>query len=145
MSKPSENNDQPAPAVDGVQQPAPPEQSAEVAAKEEAPTEDAPEVSAADRRIHPRRRKLLRVQVTDVLNNAAFPGWVVDRSLGGMCISVDHEIEAGTVLKVRPNSAPPSSPWVELRVQGVRPKDGGFDLGCEFLRTPTWEVLLQFG
>lgn len=101
---------------------------------------------SSDRRSYPRRKRLLRVQVIDVLKNSeAFSGWVVDRSVGGMCISVDHEIEPGTPLKVRPTNVPASAPWVELRVQSIRPQDGTWDLGCAFLRTPTWEVLLQFG
>lgn len=101
---------------------------------------------SSDRRSFPRRKKLLRVHVIDVIKNSeAFSGWVVDRSVGGMCISVDHEIEPGTHLKVRPANVPAPAPWVDLRVQSIRPQDGTWDLGCEFLRTPTWEVLLQFG
>lgn len=146
MSTAPENSKEPDPSKDGDATPPAPEAAAP---DQEAPTsgeEMAESAEGGDRRIHPRRKKLLRVQLVNPFSNAEpFSGWVVDRSLGGMCLSVDHEVEPGTHLRARPTNVPPSFPWVELRVQSVRPKDKVWELGCEFERTPTWEVLLQFG
>src|SRR5947208_3083807 len=41
-------------------------------------------------------------------------GWVIDRSTGGMCLLLSEEVAPGTVLSVRPRSAPPATPWVRI-------------------------------
>lgn len=117
------------------------------AAAEALPTEPQQTAEeASDRRASPRRKKLLRILVTNAMSTEEpFPGWIVDRSIGGLCLSVDHEIEQGTILRVRRPNAPANVPWVDIRVQSIRRQDDTFDLGCEFLRTPTWEILIQFG
>src|SRR5207253_2032794 len=54
-----------------------------------------------ERRSSPRRRKLLRVQLVDTRTEGeSFPGWVVDRSFGGLRLEVERVIEPGSVLKV---------------------------------------------
>lgn len=99
-----------------------------------------------ERRTSPRRKKMLRVLLIDPQENTEpFPGWVVDRSLGGLCLSVDHSIDVGAILQVRPSNAPDGTPWVEVRVQSLRPKETTFELGCAFIRTPSWNTLLLFG
>lgn len=109
------------------------------------PRQEGPAEPVQDRRLTPRRKKLLRVQVMDALEGGLpSPGWVVDRSLGGMCLEMDREVELGTTLKVR-RYEDGNAPWVELRVQSVRPFEGAWHLGCQFLRSPSWEVLMQFG
>jgi PilZ domain len=106
---------------------------------------ESPSEAAQDRRFSPRRKKLLRVQLQDALGGSTpFPGWVVDRSLGGMCLEVDRELETGTMLKVRRYEGT-NLPWVEIRVQSQRLVDGVWHLGCQFVRSPSWEVLMQFG
>jgi len=72
-------------------------------------------------------------------------GWVVDRSTGGLCLSVPNAIEPGTILGVRTSDAPQSVPWVQLEVKNCREADIGWELGCQFVRTPPWSVLLLFG
>jgi hypothetical protein len=98
----------------------------------------------ADRRLTPRRKKLMRIAVRNESTDEHVGGWIIDRSLGGMCISVPNPIEAGALLAVRRGTAPQSIPWVELRVLNVREQGTTWELGCEYIRTPTWEVLLQF-
>lgn len=98
-----------------------------------------------DRRQSPRRKKLLRVILADATATESISAWIVDRSLGGMCLEVDRPIEEGTVVRVRRPTAPVGVPWVDLRVQSVRAEETVWHLGCEFVRTPTWEVLMQFG
>jgi hypothetical protein len=72
-------------------------------------------------------------------------GWVMDRSVGGLCLSVPHEMSNNTILSVRTVSAPTEIPWVRVQVKRCRPLEGHWELGCEFVRTPTWSVLLLFG
>ena len=74
-------------------------------------------------------------------------GWVFDRSVGGVGLVVSEEMAEGLVLAVRPATAPDIVPWVDVEVRSCRPSsDGkGFDLGCKFVKTPPWSVLLMFG
>ena len=100
--------------------------------------------NSPDRRSAPRRKRLLRVQLVDeIAGRQAFPGWVVDRSVGGMCIEVDHELEIGATLRVRRFEG--EHPWVDVRVQSQRLIESSWHLGCQFVRSPSWEALMQFG
>jgi hypothetical protein len=72
-------------------------------------------------------------------------GWVLDRSMGGLGLSVDEPFEKGTILSVRAANAPPNIAWVQVEVRSCRPEGASWDLGCQFLRTPSWGVLLLFG
>ena len=99
------------------------------------------------------RRQALRrggnpiaVLLTDVdIKAKPVSGWVVDRSTGGICVSVPEAVESGTVLCVRTANAPESVPWIQIEVKNCRPADGNWELGCQFVRTPPWSVLLLFG
>lgn len=74
-----------------------------------------------------------------------FTGWVADRSTGGLCLSVPERVEPRTVLSVRTSNAPESVPWTQVEVRNCRQVEGGWELGCQFVRTPPWSVLLLFG
>lgn len=100
--------------------------------------------SVDDRRSSPRKRKLLKVVIRDESTGESFSGWVLDRSLGGMCLSIQRPAETGALLAIRRPSAPESTPWVEMRVRNVRERESTWELGCEYMRTPPWEILVQF-
>jgi hypothetical protein len=72
-------------------------------------------------------------------------GWLLDRSLGGLCLSMDEGADEGTLLRVRATNAPSRLPWVEVQVKNCRRKESGWEVGCQYVRTPSWEVLLTFG
>jgi hypothetical protein len=73
-------------------------------------------------------------------------GYVLDRSTGGLCLSVAAPIPEGTLLTVRTNHAPQTVPWVRVEVRNCRPvSDKEWELGCKFDKTPPWSVLLLFG
>jgi hypothetical protein len=94
------------------------------------------------------RRTGARVEILLRLPGAAAPllrGWVLDRSVGGLCVAVDQEFVEGTKLDVRPVNAPETTPWVEVTVRSARRTSEGCQLGCQFARTPPWSVLLLFG
>jgi hypothetical protein len=73
------------------------------------------------------------------------PGWVVDRSTGGLCLSVPDAVAEGTVLSVRTTNAPTTVPWVQIEVKNCRLVGKEYELGCRFVRTPPWSVMLLFG
>lgn len=109
--------------------------------------QDYPGTSTLEERRATSRRRQSMVHVFDEAKTSTDPyrGFVVDRSLGGLCLAVPHEVQEETILRVRPVSAPASTPWVLVQVRNRRSKGGIWELGCEFLRTPSWEVLLLFG
>lgn len=72
-------------------------------------------------------------------------GWVFDRSVGGLGLVVAEEQTIAMLLAVRPVNAPPMIPWVDVEVRSCRPVADGFELGCQFIKTPPWNILLMFG
>ncbi len=72
-------------------------------------------------------------------------GWVIDRSTGGLCLLLSEEVASGTVLSVRPRTAPPETPWVRVEVRRCKKVRSGYEVGCRYERTPPWAVLLLFG
>jgi len=72
-------------------------------------------------------------------------GWVVDRSTGGLCLSVPEAVAEGSVLSVRTSNAPTTVPWVQIEVKNCRLVGKEYELGCRFVRTPPWSVMLLFG
>jgi hypothetical protein len=75
----------------------------------------------------------------------AWRGWVVDRSVGGLCLGVAEEFSEGFVLRVLPTNAPTITPWTELEVRSCRATGDGYEIGCQFRRQPPWSILLMFG
>jgi len=72
-------------------------------------------------------------------------GWVIDRSTGGLKLVVGESVVPGTILSVRTSNAPQTIPWVQLEVKNCRQTGKEYELGCQFVRTPPWSVLLLFG
>jgi hypothetical protein len=103
--------------------------------------------SPSDRRTAARRAgKLVRVLVSDE-NAQAEPieGWVTDRSVGGLCLTLREAVSQGRILSVKAGEAPETIPWVQVEVRSCRANDGEYELGCQFLRTPSWSIMLTFG
>ncbi len=73
------------------------------------------------------------------------PAYVVDRSTGGLRLALATGLAAGIALQVRAKHAPDTTPWVTVLVRSCRPTEDHFELGCEFEKTPPWNVLLLFG
>ncbi|MBY0528193.1 MAG: PilZ domain-containing protein [Gemmataceae bacterium] len=79
------------------------------------------------------------------VRNEPSRGWVVDRSTGGLCLSVPGPVPEGSILSVRTTNAPNSIPWVQIEVKNCRAVGKEYELGCRFVRTPPWSVMLLFG
>ncbi len=110
-------------------------------------TDPADEKSFGDRRTTTRREGQ---PVSVHLSSPAFQGqtrrgWVLDRSTGGLRISLDAPVAPGTAMQMLAEHAPDTTPWVTTIVRSCKPMGKKFELGCEFEETPPWNVLLLFG
>lgn len=76
---------------------------------------------------------------------AVFEGWVIDRSVGGLALSVPKHIDPGSILSVRTPEAPTTIPWVQVEVKNCRARGRQFEVGCRFVAPVPWNVLLLFG
>jgi hypothetical protein len=73
-----------------------------------------------------------------------FGAWVMNRSTGGLGLSVPQPMEPGLFLHVRVTRAPDDVPWVTVEVKSCRPLAGRWILGCQYVEAPSKEVLLLF-
>jgi hypothetical protein len=97
--------------------------------------------NAARRGGHP-----ITVQMTDP--DEKLPqqhAWVLDRSVGGLCLRVPRAVPIGTFWKVRPTAAPPTTPPVRVEVKTCIRLGSEWKLNCHFEKTPSYAVLLMFG
>ena len=103
--------------------------------------------SYADRRGAVRREgQPVRVLLASTtFRNGACDGYVIDRSTGGLKIVSQSAVAPGSTLQVRAVDAPDTVGFVTLIVRSCRKTDDHYELGCEFEKTPPWNVLLLFG
>jgi hypothetical protein len=100
-----------------------------------------------DRRGAARRPgKTVKVWITDADQTAEpFQGWIRDRSMGGLNIAVFRPVEINTIVSVRSVDADNVTPWIQLQVKRCSaPSEGRWELGCQFVRTPSYSQLLSF-
>ena len=71
-------------------------------------------------------------------------GWIVNRSTGGLGLSAARPALEGSLLSVRITVAPDTVPWTRVQVRGCNSSAGRWILNCQFLETPSREVLLLF-
>ena len=106
-----------------------------------------PEQSYADRRESVRRDGVpIRVLLSSTtFRNGVNDGFVVDRSTGGLKLVVRTAVAPGGTLQVRAANAPDTVGFITTIVRSCRPEGDHFIVGCEFEKTPPWNVLLLFG
>lgn len=97
-----------------------------------------------------RRRSLRRMgNPVDVLvtetEGEPFEGVVIDRSTGGLCLSLPRLIAAETMLKVVACHAPEGAPALAVKVRHCRQAGDRWLCGCQFVESPPWGQLLLFG
>ena len=83
--------------------------------------------------------------VEDDVTKTPHSGWVLDRSTGGMRLEVEREFAVGAFLKVRPRTTAAAPPWTDVVVRSCAPEAGGWQLGLQFVKTPSYNVLMLFG
>lgn len=108
---------------------------------------DNPPTAAHDRRTMPRRKgNPVSVLMSGLApNSPGFQGIVVDRSPDGLCLIVEHEVEVGTRLLVRPAHNLISSDWFPVEIRSCRSELKIWVVGCRFLHRLTWSNLRLFG
>lgn len=102
--------------------------------------------SATDKRRAMRRRgNSVRVLVSDK-DAKAVPqeGWVLDRSLTGMCLAVRDAVPVGTVLSVCVADADPRV-WIQLTVRNCHQRKAVVAVGGELVGSHPSNVLWPFG
>ena len=106
-----------------------------------------PEQSYADRRGSPRREgQPVRVLLASAtFRNGAGDGYVIDRSTGGLKLVTQVAVPPSTTVQVRAVDAPDTVGYVTVIVRSCRKNTDYYVLGCEFDKTPPWNVLLLFG
>ncbi|MFO0804533.1 MAG: PilZ domain-containing protein [Gemmataceae bacterium] len=121
--------------------------STRVLEDEKAATWAPPEQSYADRRGAVRREGApVRVLLSSTtFRNGVNDGYVVDRSTGGLRILIQSAIAPGSTMQVKAVNAPDNIGFVTVIVRSCRKNSDHFELGCEFEKTPPWNVLLLFG
>jgi hypothetical protein len=72
-------------------------------------------------------------------------GIVLDRSGGGLRLAVENPFAVGTILQVRPTHVADLIPWVQMEVKNCASAQSGWEIGCQFSRTPPSTVLWLFG
>lgn len=102
--------------------------------------------AGAERRTMTRRRgNFVPAQVADDSDMAPTPVWVIDRSLGGVCLMADAPVVTGSHLRVRPNVSGGTAPWTPVRVCICRRQQDNWMLHCQFLRPLPTNIMLLFG
>jgi hypothetical protein len=102
--------------------------------------------SYGDRRTAPRRRgNCIEVDLCEDPARPMRHAWVLDRSVGGLCLVVEEPIAEGTQMHVRPRSAGEGAPWILIEIKGCRAHKNEWEVNCMFLQTPSWNVMMQFG
>ena len=99
-----------------------------------------------ERRTAPRRKgNSVEVYFAEAPNKDPIQGWVVDRSVGGLCLVIEQPLSAGAVWHVKPRNGSPTTPWTAVEVRSCRAENGNWEIGCRFVQTPQWNVMLLFG
>lgn len=71
--------------------------------------------------------------------------WVLDRSVGGVGLFLERPKSVGTQLRIRPENAPPMTPFIDVEVKSCNPYEDGWHLNCAFVKSPPYSILLLFG
>lgn len=72
-------------------------------------------------------------------------GWVMDRSVGGLCVSSPKSFAVDSYLTIRAANAAETMPSVRVKVRHFRKEDGRYAVGCQYTESYPWSVLLLFG
>ncbi len=105
------------------------------------------EGSLSDRRGSLRREgtPVKIVAASPAFENGTNPGYVLDRSTSGLKLALEAGMATGSSMQIRAAHAPESTPWVTVIVRNCKDTGEHFEMGCEFEKTPPWNVLLLFG
>ena len=72
-------------------------------------------------------------------------GYILDRSLGGLAMSLGQEIKPGTVVAIRSAQVLEMTPWYDVEVMRCQKTGNDWLVSCRFVKTPPYSVLMSFG
>jgi HEAT repeat protein len=103
--------------------------------------------SATDARTAPRRAsKAVDVFIMSTMHQIEPDrGRVVDVSTGGLGLSTKKSFPPGTNLSLRPTSASDESPWTIVEVRHCRAQGESFRVGCRFVHSPHYGLMVLLG
>jgi hypothetical protein len=106
------------------------------------------EGAQSDRRQSPRRAgQAIKITIQLISDpKTIFEGYVMDRSMGGLRLMLERPLALNQMLNVRSTDAPQTVTWVQVQVRRLQQlPDKTYEVGCQFVRTPPWAILLTFG
>jgi hypothetical protein len=100
-----------------------------------------------ERRTMPRRRgNPVSVLIANGQAGAApEQGVVADRSPDGLCLILDHGVQIGAKLRIRPLQSLVAADWFPVEVRSCRKELKIWVVGCRFTHRLTWNNLRLFG
>jgi PilZ domain len=100
----------------------------------------------SDSRASPRREgRGIPVHILHGMHQAEpLTGTVLDLSDGGLGLMVKKSYPPSTMLSIRPASAGDDIPWVLVEVRHCRQTGRTYRIGCKFVRSPSYGVLVLF-
>jgi hypothetical protein len=102
--------------------------------------------SGEERRTSPRRRgNCVAAHLCDDSDLAPTEVWVVDRSVGGLCLLAEAPVAIGSQLRVRPRHVSGGQIWTPVRICSCHRDREGWLVHCQFLQVPPMNVLLLYG
>jgi hypothetical protein len=72
------------------------------------------------------------------------PAYVLDRSQGGLRLSVETPFPINAILRVRPTNAPDNARWLRAKVRWCSTEEGRHEIGCQFTDHSPFHVMLMF-
>jgi hypothetical protein len=113
---------------------------------DEPPAADARYNVAPDRRRAPRRKgSCVEVDLSPEGGGPPLHAWVLDRSVGGLRLLLDRPLTEGTTIHVRPRTDDEPLPWCPIAVRSCKFTKTEWEVGVQFVRTPSWNVMQLFG
>jgi hypothetical protein len=98
------------------------------------------------------QRSLRRAPVAVLVSDAAATvapvrGWVIHRPAEGLVLELEKhgQVDAETVLNVRPAGADEHVPWVPVQVKECQAEARCWHLDCRYVRVPPYSVRVLFG
>ncbi len=73
-----------------------------------------------------------------------FSGYVLNRSIGGLCVSLIQPLEEGAIIRIRPAKELLDDTWYDVVVKYCRATDTGWEMGCEFQSRASSNTMLKF-
>ncbi len=73
------------------------------------------------------------------------PGLVLDRSMGGIRISLEEDFPSGIKMYIRVANQKPPMPWQEIEVRHCKPAGNEYEMGAKFVNTLSYNLLVMFG